>query len=765
MSAHDKDTKKQPSQPSQGSKPSHLKWILILWSVFVGFALLFLLTFYLISQGYLGIMPTFEELENPKISQASVIYAMDGEELGTYFIENRHDITYRELSPYMVNALIATEDVRFHEHSGIDFRALGRVVYGVLTGKLKGGGSTITQQLAKLLYTKERTRNKSKMVLEKLNEWVIAVKLEKSYSKDEIMAMYLNKYDFLNNADGVYSAARIYFSTTPDSLSLPQAATLVGMLQNSALYNPIRRPQMVKERRNVVLSQMKKYGFIDSPTYDSAVSQELHLNIQRVGHTRGHATYLREYLRKYMKRWCAEHHKADGTPYNLYKDGLRIHTTINSHMQAYAEQAVAQHLGKYLQPTFRKHWKGHKNAPFVFKSPSPAKEVQKLMRTAIKRSERYRRLRKHKIAEDSIMKIFKQPQPMTVFSWRGDIDTVMTPYDSIHYYKSVLQAGLMSVQPQTGYVKAYVGGLDYNYFKYDHVTQAQRQVGSTFKPFVYTLAMQEGNMSPCSKMANVQPMIQLPDGKYWQPRNSNKKFEGQEVTLKWALANSINWISAQLIDKYNPSAVVRMAKQMGITAPIPAVHAISLGTPDISLYEMVGAMSTFANKGVHLKPIFITHITDKYGNVIENFMPEANEAMNEETAYLMLSLMKGVVESGTGIRLRLKYGLNYPIAGKTGTTQNQSDGWFMGITPDLVTGVWVGCEDRAAHFRTTRLGQGANTALPIWALYMQQVYKDPELHISTSDFAAPAKPLSVEIDCDKFDAQERIEDFEEEDDF
>ncbi len=515
----------------------------------------------------------------------------------------------------------------------------------------------------------------------------------------------------------------------------------------------------------MVLGQMKKYGFIDQTTYDSTIVQDLDLKVQKVGHTRGQATYLREYLRRYLKRWCAEHNKQDGTPYNLYKDGLRIYTTINSHMQSYAEQAIAQHLGEELQPAFDKHWKGHENAPFVFKSLHPEQEVKKLIDAAIKRSERYRKLKALKIEEDSILNTFEIPTPMTIFSWEGNIDTVMTPKDSIRYYKSILQAGLMSLNPKSGYVKAYVGGIDYNYFKYDHVTQGRRQVGSTFKPFVYTLAMQEGNMSPCSKMANVQPIIHLPDGSIWKPRNSNKKFEGEQVTLKWALANSINWVSAQLIDKYNPSAVVRMAKQMGITAPIPAVHAISLGTPDISLYEMVGAMGTFANKGVHLKPIFITHITDKYGNILESFLPEANEAMSEETAYLMLSLMKGVVESGTGIRLHKKYKLNYPIAGKTGTTQNQSDGWFMGLTPDLVTGVWVGCEDRSAHFRTITLGQGANTALPIWALYMQKVYEDPELHISKNDFTAPNKPLSVEIDCDKFDKAERIEIFEQEDEF
>jgi len=761
----EEDQKPENHQTEAHKKPSYLKYILIFWAIFLGGILIVSLLFVMISKGKLGVMPTFEELENPFISQASIIYSEDGVELGSYFIENRKDITYRDLSPNVVNALVATEDIRYFEHSGIDFRALARVVVGVLTGSHKGGGSTITQQLAKQLYTKVRNRDKGKMVLEKFNEWVIAVKLEKSYSKQEIMAMYLNKYDFLNNADGIYSASKVYFSTTPDSLTVTQAATLVGMLQNSSLYNPFRRPELVTKRRNVVLGQMRKYHFIEQAVYDSAVIEPLGLEVSRMGHTQGQATYLREYLRRYLTRWCATHTKANGEAYNLYQDGLRIYTTIDSRMQTYAEEAVAEHLGKDLQPAFDRHWKGYSNAPFVFKTDHPKKKINALMTSAMKRTDRYRRLKKADVPADSIDMYFHTPVKMKIFSWKGDIDTVMTPMDSIRYYKSILLSGMVSVNPKNGHVKAYVGGLDYRYFKYDHVTQARRQVGSTFKPFVYTLAMQEGNMSPCSKMANVQPIIPLPDGTTWEPRNSNSSFEGHEVTLKWALANSINWISAQLIDKYNPSAVVKMARKMGITSPIPAVHSIALGTPDVSLFEMVGAMSTFANKGVHLAPIFITDIEDKNGVLLESFMAEANEAMSEETAYLMTSLMKGVVESGTGKRLRFKYGLYNPIAGKTGTTQNQSDGWFMGLTPDLVSGVWVGCEDRSAHFRTIHLGQGANMALPIWALYMQKVYADPQLNISQGDFEKPSKPLSVEIDCEKFDRDKRIEEFEGEDDF
>lgn len=751
------------SKKNTKGKPEFLKWILILWGSFLGGILLLVLLFVLISHGYLGKMPSFEELENPESSQASLLFADDGRILGSYFIENRSDVDFRDLSPNLVNALVATEDIRFFDHSGIDFKALARVLVGVITGSNKGGGSTITQQLAKQLFT-ETPGSRFSRVRQKLNEWVISVKLERSYSKQEIIAMYLNKYDFINNADGIRTASRVYFGTTPDSLKLTEAATLVGMLQNSALYNPFRRPELVIQRRNIVLNQMYRYNYIDQLTYDSAVIQPLGLNVNKQGHNEGLANYFREYLRGWLTDWAATHYKPDGTPYNLYRDGLRVYTTINYDMQSFAEKAVQEHLGKDLQPEFDQHWKGYTYGPFDFEN-NAAEEVKKIMNTAKLRSERYRLMRKANISNDSIDIAFNTPTEMTVFSWRGDIDTIMTPMDSIRYYKKFLQAGLMSVQPQTGHVKAYVGGLDYRYFKYDHVTQAKRQVGSTFKPFVYTLAMQEGNMSPCSKVANVQPIIRLADGTYWKPKNSNKNFEGQLVTLKWALANSVNWISAQLIDKYNPAAVVKMAHNMGITSDIPAVPAISLGTPDISLYEMVGAMATFANKGVHLKPIFITRIEDKTGNVLERFTPESNEAMSEETAYLMLDLMKGVVETGTGVRLRYTYGFTNPIAGKTGTTQNQSDGWFMGITPNLVTGVWVGAEDRSVHFRTITQGQGANMALPIWALYMKDVYADKNIGLYMGDFEKPAKPLSVEIDCDKYEAKQRKKFYESVDDF
>jgi penicillin-binding protein 1A len=464
-----------------------------------------------------------------------------------------------------------------------------------------------------------------------------------------------------------------------------------------------------------------------------------------------------------MAQWCKNHFKPDGTSYDLYRDGLRIFTTIDSRMQKYAEEAVKEHLAEDLQPAFFAHWKGYKYAPFVFDPDTIKEQVENILNRAMHRSERYRKLKNAGVDEDSILKIFNTPAQMTVFSWKGDIDTVMTPMDSIRYFKFFLNAGLMSVDPPTGQVRAYVGGIDYKYFKYDHVTQAKRQVGSTFKPFLYTLAMQEGaatgEFSPCTKVPNVQVSIELPDGSYWTPKNSSREKQGEMVTLKWALAHSVNWVSAYLMKRFSPMAVIQMARKMGVTSDIPPVPAIALGTPDLSLYEMVGAVNTFANRGIFVKPYFVTRIEDKFGNVIESFEPQTNEAMDEQSAYLMLKLMQGVVETGTGIRLKYKYGFRNEIAGKTGTTQNQSDGWFMGITPQLTTGIWVGCEDRSAHFRSISLGQGANMALPIWALYMQRVYADTSLHITKDPFPLPSKPLSVEIDCEKYEQQQQEKNF------
>lgn len=730
-------------------KKTKLTYIGKLWLVVASIMLLVMLVFAGIIWQWFGPMPSFQELENPQTNQASEVISSDGIILGTYFLENRSNVSYHNISPDMINALLAIEDIRFEEHSGIDEKALLRVLFGVMTRNNKGGGSTLTQQLAKNLFPRGDL-NTFQLVIRKFQEWVTAVKLERYYSKEEIAAMYLNTVFFGHNSYGIKSASATYFGKVPDSLNLQEAALMAGIVNAPSRYSPFSKPESALSRRNLVLRQMLRYNFITKEVYDS-VSQ-LPLGVSRTGvgeHNEGLATYFREYLRAEMKKWSQNHFKADGTPYDIYKDGLKIYTTIDSRMQRYAEEAIAEHLGKDIQPTFFKHWKRVPNAPFTFESGNIEEEVQAIMMQAVHRSERYRLLKKAGMSQDSIMIMFKKPVEMQVFSWKGTIDTVMSPLDSILYYKYFLQAGLMSVEPGTGYVKAYVGGIDQQFFQYDHVTQAKRQVGSTFKPFLYTLAMQEGEYSPCYKVPNIPYSVELPDGTFWTPANTSDERLGEEVTLKWALANSNNWISAFLIRRFSPESVIKMARSMGITSDIPAVPAIALGTPDLSLYEIVGAMNTFADKGVFVKPIFITRIEDKNGNVLERFVAEKTEAIDEVTAYKMIELMKGVVQTGTGIRLRYKYGIENPVAGKTGTTQNQSDGWFMGITPELTSGVWVGADDRSVHFRTLNLGQGANTALPIWALYMKKIYADPTLHISKGDFEKPLKDFYIDFNCDE----------------
>ncbi|MBU3927741.1 MAG: transglycosylase domain-containing protein [Bacteroidetes bacterium] len=704
---------------------------------------------------WFGSMPSFEELENPESNLASEVYSSDGVLLGTYFIENRSNIIYRDVSPHLINALMAIEDVRFEKHSGIDERALLRVAFGVITGNNKGGGSTLTQQLAKNLFPRGQL-NKPQLVIRKFQEWVTAIKLERYYSKQEIAAMYLNTVFFGHNAYGIKAATATYFAKEPDSLNLQEAALMAGIVNAPSRYSPITHPAASLARRNMVLNQMAKYGFISNQIRDSV--KQLPLGVSKfaqMDHNQGLARYFREYLRGQLKKWCDEHTKPDGTSYNLYKDGLKIYTTIDSKMQRYAEEAVQEHLANDLQPDFYQHWKGYTHAPFAFDNEDPQKAVQQIIDQAVRRSERYRVMKNAGIPTDSILMSFKIPVEMRVFSWAGDIDTIMTPLDSIRYYKFFLQAGLMSMESKTGFVRAYVGGNDFRYFKFDHVIQGKRQVGSTFKPFLYTLAMQEGEYSPCYKVSNIQYSVELYDGTFWSPKNSSDERIGEEVTLKWALANSNNWISAYLINRFSPQSVVNMAHKMGVTSDIPAVPSIALGTPDISLYEMVGAMNTFADKGVYVEPIFVTVIEDHNGNTLEKFVAKKTEAMDEVTAYKMLRLMQGVVETGTGIRLRYRYGFENPIAGKTGTTQNQSDGWFMGITPDLTTGIWVGADDRSVHFRSISLGQGANMALPIWALYMRKVYTDPSLGISQGDFEKPLKDVSIEFDCEKYDRDQK----------
>ena len=758
-----KGTKKNNSgKKTKKSGDNGRKAVRVLWSIFGIGIVLVVLFFLCVAKGVFGTMPTFEELENPQTNLATQIISCDGKVLGSYYVENRSNVRFSDLSPYLPQALVSIEDERFYSHSGIDGKSLFRVAYGVLTGNKKGGGSTITQQLAKNLFPRGENLSKAKLVLRKFQEWITATKLEYNYSKDEIIAMYLNTVAFGHNAYGIRSAAKTFFDKDPKDMNLEESALMAGVVNAPTRFSPMRNPERSMQRRNLVLKSMVKNGYITEEVYDSV--SLIPIDMSHFGvmdHNSGQATYFREQLRKELTEWSKTHFRPDGKPYNIYRDGLKIYTTIDSRMQRYAEEAVREFMGGSLQPSFYKHWEGRKNAPF---SLTDQDQIDALMEASMKRSDRYRTLKDRGMDPDSIRKVFDIPVPMTVFSWDGPIDTVMTPWDSIMYYKWFLQASLVSIESHTGHVKAYVGGIDYRYFKYDHVMQAQRQVGSTFKPFLYALAMQEGEYTPCTKIPNIPYNIELEDGKFWSPRNSGGKHINEEVTLKWALAQSNNWISAYLMNRFGPQAVISMARRMGVESPIDPVPAICLGVCDLKLIEMVGAMSTFANQGVYIKPIFITKIEDKNGNVIERFTAEESEAMSEVTAYKMIELMKGVVQSGTGVRLRYKYNLNNPIAGKTGTTQKNSDGYFMGITPDLTTGVWVGAEDRSVHFRTTELGQGSRTALPIWALYMQRVYADPTLRISQGDFTKPsATDVDLNFDCDKYeidyDAVEYIDEF------
>lgn len=730
------------------------KMIRYFWTFYASVIGLVFLLLFLISMGWLGFMPSFEELENPKTNLATEVYSEDGHLLGKYYIENRSNVNYGEISPYLVNALLATEDARFYNHSGVDFKALVRVAFGVATFSHKGGGSTITQQLAKNLFPREPGASKFVLLFTKLKEWVVAAKLERNYTKEEIIAMYFNTVDFGNLSHGIKSASRTYFDKLPSEINTEEAALLVGMLKAPTYYSPTRNPENAIRRRNVVMKQMRKYDYIKKEEYDSLKALPIDLSqFHMQDHTAGISTYFREYLRQELVKWCDSKIKPDGTKYNIYKDGLKVYTTINYRMQIHAEAAVENHMGKDLQPSFFKHWKGVRNAPFTNINKE---EQDRLMTSAMKRSTRYATLKNSGLSEVKIAENFKQKTSMRVFSWQGEKDTIMSPWDSILYYKMHLLTGVMAMEPSSGKIQAYVGGINYRHFQFDHVFQSKRQVGSTFKPFVYTLAMQEGELSPCSEVPNVPVSFEMDDGTIWTPRNSNDAHEGEMVSLKWALANSVNYVSAYLIKRYSPQAVVDLIRKLGITSEVPAVPSICLGTPDISVAEMTAAFSTYANKGVYIKPYYITKICDNKGNVIESFQMESREAIDEQTAYLMVRLMQGVVEGGTGSRLRYRYKLDMPIAGKTGTTQNNSDGWFMGYTPDIACGVWVGCEDRAIHFRSTNLGQGANMALPIWADFIQRCYNDKLLRLDkTKQFEQPSTPLTVETDCNLFKENQR----------
>lgn len=750
------------------------KFFVIFWSVvLVGIIGVFVF-FWLISAGKLGFMPTFEELENPNNRFASEVYFADGPIMNRYFEkENRKYIEYREIPQSVIDALIATEDVRFYDHSGVDVRGLFRVAKGLLTANTSaGGGSTISQQLAKMLFPRESDLNVFELAIRKFREWVIAVRLEKSYTKEEILTMYLNKYDFLNLAVGISSAADIYFQVPLDSLKVEQAAMLIGMAKNSSYYNPVRRPELTLNRRNVVLSQMYKYDKITREECDSLKKLPLGLNFKRVDHKEGLATYFREYLRLFMtankpdrKRyrdlsqfrldsvawktnplygWCKKNVKVDGSHYDLYSDGLKIYTTLDSRMQKYAEEAVREHLSQDLQPLFDKE-KVKKHRPPFSNDMTPA-EIEEVLDRSIRQSERYRVLSKQGMSFDEIRKTFDQPLKMQVFTWNGIRDTVMTPLDSIKHYKSFFRSGFMVMQPQTGYIKAYVGGPDYRYFMYDMVSAGKRQVGSTIKPILYTLAMQEG-LGPCDKVPNIPQTFILPPGEPWSARGGTKR-QGEMVTLRWGLANSENNISAWVLKQFTPEAVAQMAHKMGITSFIDPVPSVFLGTAEITVKEMVAAYSIFANKGVYNSPLPVYRIEDKYGNVLQEFRPESREVITENTAYLMCNLLEGVVTGGTGVRLRYKYKLMNPMGGKTGTTQKHADGWFMGVTPDLVGGVWVGAEDRSIHFQNLANGQGASMALPIWAKFLLKVYADPRLKMSDRPFDRPAG-INKRLDCDE----------------
>lgn len=707
------------------NKGPYSKWIKPFWIIYGAGVVTLVLLFSMISMGWLGFMPSFADLENPETNQATEIYSEDGVLLGKYFFENRSNCKFEEISPALVNALIATEDARFYKHSGIDVRALFRVSFGLLTHDHRGGGSTITQQLAKNLFPRDPHASKAKLVLTKFKEWVVAVKLEREFSKNEIMALYFNTVDFGNNSMGIKSASKTYFNKEPIGLNTEEAALLVGMLKAPTKYSPVRNPNASCERRNTVLSQMNKYDYLTDEECDSLQKLPIDMsNFSVQDHTAGLATYFREYLRQYLTEWCRENPKPDGSHYDIYSDGLRIYTTIDSRMQRHAEEAVYEHVCQYLQPMFFEHWRGKENAPFANLSEE---ETNRILNSAMKRSDRYQRMKDAGASEEQIKKAFNTKVEMKVFSWNGMKDTVMTPMDSIRYYKSFLHCGLMAVDVNSGHVKAYVGGTNYRYFQYDHVKLSRRQVGSTFKPYVYTVAMSTGDYSPCTMVPNIPVTIHLPDGRTWTPRNSGHYKEGQMMPLREALAQSLNQVSAYIMKQYGPDAIIELVRRMGMTSDIPAVPAICLGACELSLYEQVGAINCFPNQGVYVEPTFITKICDKEGNVIFTYVPKTNEAIDQVTAFKTVRLMQGVVDFGTGRRLRGQYQLSFPLGGKTGTTDNQSDGWFVGYTPMLTCGIWVGCEDRAAHFRSTALGQGARTALPVFGLFMQKCYNDPKL--------------------------------------
>lgn len=741
------------------------KYIRWFWLTFAGGILFVILIFLLV--GLFAEMPDHTVLENPKTNLATEIISSDGKTLGKfYFKDNRTPVNYEDLSPNLVNALIATEDARFHSHSGIDAIGTLRAIVKMGSG---GGASTISQQLAKQLFHGEGSSNTVERILQKVKEWIIAIRLERQYTKEEIIAQYFNIYDFNNNAHGIRSAASIYFDKEPNELDIKESAMLVGMFKNSSLYNPRRNPVGVKNRRDVVLKQMEKYDFINEKVKDSLQKTELVFNYTPQSHRDGMATYFRAYLDTFMRDWIQNNPKPDGSKWSLYNDGLKIYTTIDSRMQKYAEAAVEQHMPK-LQAAFFKQNTSDKNptAPFL---DLKKEEIDALLSRAMKQSKRWIKMKNELGKSDKeIQESFNQPTHMSVFAWKDgkatEIDTIMKPIDSIRYYKSFLRTGMMAMDPETGHVKAWVGGMNYRHFQYDMVKQGKRQVGSTFKPYVYAAAIDQLHVSPCDVYADTPFCIEK--GKYgnvedWCPQNSGGANDyGGTRTLKNALANSVNTITARLMDRVGPQPVIDLVKKLGIESDIPAVPSIALGTADLSIYEMVGAYAAFANKGVYTKPVMVTSIVDKNGTILYQFKPETQDVLSDEAAYVTVKLLEGVTQGGSGARLRNSWAANQtvykevitgypyeftnPIAGKTGTTQNQSDGWFMGMVPNLVTGVWVGGEERSVHFKSITYGQGATMALPIWGLFMKSCYADKELNVSTGEFEAPQN-LSINVDC------------------
>ncbi|MAM28109.1 MAG: penicillin-binding protein [Flavobacteriaceae bacterium] len=752
--------KAKPKKKTQDGNRKYRNWV---YKIVGAGVLLVVFLFLLASWGVFGSLPDETSLENPEKDLATQIVSSDGRVIGKFFKDNRTPVQFDDLPDHLVNALIATEDVRFYDHAGIDAR--GTIRAAVFMGS-KGGASTITQQLARQFFVGEASKNTIQRIVQKAKEWVIATRLERRYTKEEIITMYFNTYDFLNLAIGIESAANIYFDKPPTELTTVESAMLVGMFKNSSLYNPVRNPVGVKNRRNVVLAQMAKYDFISEQVKDSLQALPLGVKFTPQDHDEGIATYFREYVRGYMKQWAKDNPKPDGTFYDIDSDGMKVFVTLDSKMQEYAEQAMTAHMVN-LQKEFDEQ--NEKNKTFPFRDISE-EEIDGIVNSAMKRSDRWRELEKQGKSEKEIRASFKKKTKMRVFTWANKdryIDTTMTPLDSIRYYKSILQAGLMSMDPQTGEVKAWVGGIDYKNFKYDMVRTGQRQIGSTFKPFVYATAIDQMHMSPCDTLPNTPYTIEA--GKYgllkpWSPKNAGGDY-GEMMTLKRALAQSVNTITARLIDRVGPKPVIDLVEKMGVDiSDIPEAPSIALGTPDVTLYEMVGAYSTFANQGVYITPNLISRIEDKNGTVLYQNVPETRDVISEETAYVTLSLMEGVTQSGSGSRLRgtwrsskmykevitgYPYDFKNPIAGKTGTTQNNSDGWFMGIVPNLVTGVWVGGEDRATHFRSTAYGQGATMALPIWGVYMKSCYADEDLNVSDGSFKRPSK-ISIVTDCSEY---------------